>query len=131
MFWGTTTTPWSTTAPRQARSSPSTSLAGSQSLRWGENWSQNELNIKFDWINIFSFLKQQIIFQISSVGTEDGGVYSCRPHNIIPDTVTINIMDSDGNFAAVYKDSVSKSPVISDVKMVVFLLLSGTTIIMN
>ena len=65
------------------------------------------------------------------MGSSDGGVYTCCPHNIIPDTVTINIMDSDGNFAAVYKDSVSKSPVISDVKMVVFLLLSGTTIIMN
>ena len=74
---------------------------------------------------------KQNIFQIKSVGSEDAGLYRCCPHNIIPDTVTINIMDNDGNFAAVYKDSVSKSPVISDVKMVVFLLLSGTTIIMN
>ena len=65
------------------------------------------------------------------MGSEDGGVYSCCPHNIIPDSVTINIMDSDGNFAAVYKDSVSRSSVISDVNMLVFLLPSAARITMN
>ena len=60
------------------------------------------------------------------MGNEDGGVYSCCPHNIIPDTVTINIMDNDGNFAAVYKDSVSSSQtsvMISDINLLGSLLV--------
>ena len=62
---------------------------------------------------------KQNIFQIKSVGSEDAGLYRCCPHNIIPDTVTINIMDNDGNFAAVYKDSVSSqsSVMISDINL--------------
>ena len=68
-------------------------------------------------------------FQIKSVDSSDGGVYTCCPHNIIPDTVTINIMDSDGNFAAVYKTSVSRSSVISDANSLVFFsLLSAITV---
>ena len=65
-------------------------------------------------------------FQIKSVGSEDAGLYRCCPHNIIPDTVTINIMDNDGNFAAVYKDSLSSSQpsvMISDMSMLGFLLV--------
>ena len=67
----------------------------------------------------------KLIFQIKSVGSEDAGLYRCCPHNIIPDTVTINIMDSDGNFAAVYKDSVSSgsSVMISDINLLLGLLL--------
>ena len=59
------------------------------------------------------------------MGSEDAGLYRCCPHNIIPDTVTINIMDSDGNFAAVYKDSVSSqsSVMISDINLLLGLLL--------
>ena len=62
---------------------------------------------------------KQNIFQIKSVGSEDAGLYRCCPHDIIPDTVTINIMDNDGNFAAVYKDSVSSqsSVMISDINL--------------
>ena len=69
---------------------------------------------------------KQNIFQIKSVGSEDAGLYRCCPHNIIPDTVTINIMDSDGNFAAVYKDSVSSqtsSVMISDINLLWLLLV--------
>ena len=69
---------------------------------------------------------KQNIFQIKSVGSEDAGLYRCCPHNIIPDTVTINIMDNDGNFAAVYKDSVSSqqsSVMISDINLLGFLLV--------
>ena len=60
------------------------------------------------------------------MGSEDAGLYRCCPHNIIPDTVTINIMDNDGNFAAVYKDSVSSSQssvMISDINLLVSLLV--------
>ena len=60
------------------------------------------------------------------MGSEDAGLYRCCPHNIIPDTVTINIMDNDGNFAAVYKDSVSSqqsSVMISDITLLGFLLV--------
>ena len=69
---------------------------------------------------------KQNIFQIKSVGSEDAGLYRCCPHNIFPDTVTINIMDNDGNFAAVYKDSVSSqqsSVMISDITLLGFLLV--------
>ena len=68
---------------------------------------------------------KQNIFQIKSVGSEDAGLYRCCPHNIIPDTVTINIMDNDGNFAAVYKDSVSSqsSVMISDINLLGLLLV--------
>ena len=59
------------------------------------------------------------------MGSEDAGQYRCCPHNIIPDTVTINIMDNDGNFAAVYKDSVSSqsSVMISDINLLGLLLV--------
>ena len=60
------------------------------------------------------------------MGSEDAGLYRCCPHNIIPDTVTINIMDNDGNFAAVYKDSVSSSQssvMISDINLLGSLLV--------
>ena len=68
---------------------------------------------------------KQNIFQIKSVGSEDAGLYRCCPHNIIPDTVTINIMDNDGNFAAVYKDSVSgqSSVMSSDINLLGVLLV--------
>ena len=68
---------------------------------------------------------KQNIFQIKSVGSEDAGLYRCCPHNIIPDTVTINIMDNDGNFAAVYKDSVSSqsSVMMSDINLLGLLLV--------
>ena len=72
---------------------------------------------------------KQNIFQIKSVGSEDAGLYRCCPHNIIPDTVTVNIMDNDGNFAAVYKDSVSSSQssvMISDINLLGSLLVLRT-----
>ena len=72
---------------------------------------------------------KQNIFQIKSVGSEDAGLYRCCPHNIIPDTVTINIMDNDGNFAAVYKDSVSSSQssvMMSDINLLGSLLVLRT-----
>ena len=69
---------------------------------------------------------KQNIFQIKSVGSEDAGLYRCCPHNIIPDTVTVNIMDNDGNFAAVYKDSVSSESSVmisSDINLLGLLLV--------
>ena len=60
------------------------------------------------------------------MGSEDAGLYRCCPHNIIPDTVTVNIMDNDGNFAAVYKDSVSSESSVmisSDINLLGLLLV--------
>ena len=37
----------------------------------------------------------------------DGGNYTCAPQHILSDTVMVNIMEEDGTFAAVYKDSVT------------------------
>jgi len=47
------------------------------------------------------------VLQIPSVSGQDGGNYTCSPQNILSDTVMVNIMEGDGNFAAVYKDSVT------------------------
>jgi len=55
------------------------------------------------------------VLKISSVNSSDGGNYTCSPHNIMPDTVMVTIMEGDGTYAAVYKDSTSStdSPVIN------------------
>lgn len=42
--------------------------------------------------------------QISSVGPDDGGNYTCAPPNIHPHSVIISIMDTEGKYAAVYRD---------------------------
>ena len=39
----------------------------------------------------------------------DGGNYTCSPQNIVSDTVLVTIMEGDGNFAAVYTDTVTSS----------------------
>jgi len=49
------------------------------------------------------------VLQIASVSGNDGGNYTCSPQNILSDTVMVNIMEGDGNFAAVYKDSVTSA----------------------
>ena len=52
----------------------------------------------------------------------DGGNYTCAPQNILADTVMVNIMEEDGTFAAVYKDSVTGgvgSPTISQLLLLV------------
>ena len=35
---------------------------------------------------------------------EDAGNYTCAPPNIHPHSVIINIMDTEGKYAAVYRD---------------------------
>ena len=37
----------------------------------------------------------------------DGGNYTCSPQNIVPDSVSVTIMDGEGKSAAVYKDHVT------------------------
>jgi len=43
---------------------------------------------------------------INSASDSDGGNYTCSPHNIMPDSVIVTIMDREGKSAAVYKDTV-------------------------
>ena len=50
------------------------------------------------------FLIFSTIFQIMSVEAEDAGNYTCAPPNIHPHSVIINIMDSEGKYAAVSRD---------------------------
>ena len=45
--------------------------------------------------------------QITSASGQDGGNYTCSPHNIHPDSVNVNIMDGEGTSAAVHKDEAS------------------------
>ena len=44
------------------------------------------------------------MFQINSASNSDKGNYTCSPQNMMPDSVTVTIMDSEGKSAAVYKD---------------------------
>ena len=53
------------------------------------------------------FMNARVYFQINSASNSDGGNYTCSPQNIIPDSVTVTIMDGEGKSAAVYKDTVS------------------------
>ena len=39
------------------------------------------------------------------MGPDDGGNYTCAPPNIHPHSVIISIMDTEGKYAAVYRDS--------------------------
>ena len=48
------------------------------------------------------------MFQISSVGSSDGGNYTCAPDNIHPHSVIVNIMDTEGKYAAVHRDGLSR-----------------------
>ena len=43
------------------------------------------------------------------MSSADGGNYTCSPQNIVSDTVLVTIMEGDGNFAAVYTDTVTSS----------------------
>ena len=38
------------------------------------------------------------------MGPDDGGNYTCAPPNIHPHSVIISIMDTEGKYAAVYRD---------------------------
>lgn len=38
---------------------------------------------------------------------DDGGNYTCAPHNIHPDSVLVTIMDGEGKSAAVHRDETS------------------------
>ena len=41
---------------------------------------------------------------------DDGGNYTCAPHNIHPDSVLVTIMDGEGKSAAVHRDETSAAP---------------------
>lgn len=41
---------------------------------------------------------------INSASSSDKGNYTCSPQNMVPDSVMVTIMDSEGKSAAVYKD---------------------------
>ena len=47
------------------------------------------------------------MFQISSVESDDAGNYTCAPNNIHPHSVIINIMDTEGKYAAVHRDGLN------------------------
>jgi len=47
---------------------------------------------------------------IEEAGPRDGGNYTCAPHNIHPHSVIVNIMDTEGKYAAVHRDGNSGSP---------------------
>ena len=49
-----------------------------------------------------------VMFQISSVESDDGGNYTCAPNNIHPHSVIVNIMDTEGKYAAVHRDGTSR-----------------------
>ena len=65
--------------------------------------------------------------QIDSVSRTDGGNYTCAPQNIVSDSLMVNIMEEDGTFAAVYKDSVTGAA--STTNIVKLLLLFPTLLI--
>ena len=44
---------------------------------------------------------------------DDGGNYTCAPPNIHPHSVIINIMDTEGKYAAVYRDGNSADTMCS------------------
>ena len=51
------------------------------------------------------------MFQISSVESDDAGNYTCAPNNIHPHSVIINIMDTEGKYAAVHRDGLNSAQV--------------------
>ena len=53
------------------------------------------------------------LFQIKSAEMDDGGNYTCAPPNIHPHSVIINIMDTEGKYAAVYRDGNSADTMCS------------------
>ena len=55
-------------------------------------------------MTLVSILTLFLCTQISSVGPDDGGNYTCAPPNIHPHSVIISIMDTEGKYAAVYRD---------------------------
>ena len=80
--------------PRQGRLHP----PGRNGLHSdGESWPEHDPSHAQFW----PFSRY---VQISSVGPDDGGNYTCAPPNIHPHSVIISIMDTEGKYAAVYRD---------------------------
>ena len=68
------------------------------------------------------------LFQINEIAAEDGGNYTCAPHNILPDSIFVNIMNGEGKSAAVHRDKTSSAGSVKISKLLLQVMFIVTKI---